>query len=223
MPERRSQKIDSIEALQKVVPLIVKAVNDDEAFGLRAAANPLLAAEEMGYQIAPEIQVTAERRVRFSQENAARLGELEKQVYKLAGERFNIDSAQDLDRVLFEKLKLPRPRPPSDEPSDIPQQTPPATYASAAGVAPRETRRRVAPAKPAKAPPRPVGLTQAPDPLEELRGAHPVMQPLLEYRQIDRSAPRLAPRELYDRIRRGEVKMPITRIQARLKRSRTPK
>jgi len=206
MPERRSQKIDSIEALQKVVPLIVKAVNDDEAFGLRAAANPLLAAEEMGYQIAPEIQVTAERRVRFSQENAARLGELEEQVYKLAGERFDIDSSQDLDRVLFEKLKLPRPRPPSDEPSDTPQQTPPARYR-----------------KSASAPPRPVGLTQAPDPLEELRGAHPVMEPLLEYRQIDRSAPRLAPRELYDRIRRGEVKMPITRIQARLKRSRTPK
>ena len=49
------------------------------------------------------------------------------------------------------------------------------------------------------------------------------MPPLLEYRRIERSAPRLAPRELYERIRRGEVKMPITRIKARLKRSRTPK
>ncbi len=127
MPERRSKKINSIEALQKVVPLIVKAVNDDQAFGLRAAANPLLAAEEMGYQIAPEIQHTAERRVRFSQENAARLGELEEQVYKLAGEPFNLDSPQELDRILFEKLKLSRPKPDS-EPPDAPQQQPPVTY-----------------------------------------------------------------------------------------------
>lgn len=207
MPEqRRSQKIDSIEALQKVVPLIVKAVNDDEAFGLRASANPLLAAEEMGFQIAPEIQRPAEWRVRFSKENAARLGELEEQVYKLADEHFDIDSSQDLDRVLFEKLKLPRPKPPSEPPVTPQQQTPPSKYR-----------------KSSSAPPRPVGLTPAPDPLEELRDAHPVMEPLLEYRRIDRSAPRLASRELYERIRRGEVKMPITKIQARLKRSRTPK
>jgi len=198
MPERRSQTIDSIEALQKVVPLIVKAVNDDQAFGLRAAANPLLAAEELGYQIAPEIRQTVERRVRFSQEDAARLGELEAQVFKLAGVQLDIDSPQELDRILFEKLKLPRPT--------LPQQTSPDSY------------RKLASAPPAK-----VGAAQAADPLEELRDAHPIIPPLLEYRRIDRSAPRLAPRELYERIRSGEVKMPITRIQARLKRSRTPK
>ena len=206
MPERRSQKIDSIEALQKVVPLIVKAVNDDEAFGLRAAANPLLAAEEMGYQIAPEIRQTAERRVRFSQEDTDRLAELEEQVHKLAGEPFDLDSPKELDRILFEKLKLPRPKPPSEPPDTPQQQTPPVTSR-----------------KSASAPPQPGGLSQAPDPLEELRDAHPIMPPLLEYRRIERSAPRLAPRELYERIRRGEVKMPITRIKARLKRSRTPK
>ena len=210
MPERQSQKIDSIEALQKVVPLIVKAVNDDQAFGLRAAANPLLAAEEMGYQIAPEIRQTAERRVRFSQENTVRLGELEAQVFKLAGESFDIDSPQELDHILFEKLKLPRPRPPTEPPG-----TPPTTYAPAFSAR--------TPARSASTPPRPIDSTQAPDPLEELRDAHPIMPPLLEYRRIERSAPRLAPREFYERIRRGEVKMPITRIQARLKRSRTPK
>jgi DNA polymerase family A len=198
MPERRSQTIDSIEAMQKVVPVIVKAVNDDQAFGLRAAANPLLAAEELGYQIVPEIRQTVERRVRFSQEDAARLGELETQVYKLAGVQFGIDSPQELDRVLFEKLKLTRPT--------SSQQASPDSYH-----------------KLASAPPTTAGLTQAADPLEELRNAHPIMPPLLEYRRIDRTAPRLAPRELYERIRSGEVKMPVTRIQARLKRSRTPK
>ena len=95
MPERRTQKINSIEALQKIVPIIVKAVNNDQAFGLRAAANPLLAVEEMGYQIVPEIQHAAERRVRFSQEDAAHLGELEEQIYKLADETFNIDSPRN--------------------------------------------------------------------------------------------------------------------------------
>lgn len=213
MAERRPQKIESLEALQKAVPLIVKAVNDDPALGLRAAANPLLAAEELGFQIAPEIQPAIERRVRFSAEKAARLDELEAEVYKLAGERFNLDSPQQLERVLFVKLKLPRPEPQSEPPVEKPPAGKPArkrTSASAGAplVGKPEPHRRL--------------VTPPPDELEPLRGAHAVMEPLLAYRAIERAAARLAPRELYERIRRGEVKLPITRIQARLKRSRTP-
>jgi hypothetical protein len=40
---------------------------------------------------------------------------------------------------------------------------------------------------------------------------------LLEYRQLEASSARLAPRAVYDRIKRGEVDLPITSLKLRLK------
>ena len=58
--------------------------------------------------------------------------------------------------------------------------------------------------------------------LEALRGKHPVIAPLLEYRAIQASVPPLASRDLYDRIARGDIKGPTIRVRARLKRGPTP-
>jgi hypothetical protein len=41
------------------------------------------------------------------------------------------------------------------------------------------------------------------DPLTRFRGKHPIIEPLLEYRQLEASAARLAPPELYQDIRAG--------------------
>ena len=43
----------------------------------------------------------------FSRELEIKLSGLEEQIYLLAGERFNINSPQQLSHILFEKLKLP--------------------------------------------------------------------------------------------------------------------
>ena len=43
----------------------------------------------------------------FGKDITARLEELEKQIYELAGEEFNINSTQQLGNILFEKLGLP--------------------------------------------------------------------------------------------------------------------
>ena len=43
----------------------------------------------------------------FGKDISARLEELEKQIYDLAGEEFNINSTQQLGNILFEKLGLP--------------------------------------------------------------------------------------------------------------------
>jgi hypothetical protein len=56
------------------------------------------------------------------------------------------------------------------------------------------------------------------DPLEHLRDVHPIMPLVLEYRQLEASVPRLAPRQLYDRISQGDVQIPITNIKLRLKK-----
>ena len=191
----RRAPITTMEELQRLVPSIVKAVNANDALMRRALVNPLLVLEELDYQLADELRPQVERRVRFRVETAHRLDALASDVFKHAGERFDIDSPSALDHVLFEKLKLPR--------------------TSAAGV-PRA-------AHAAEQPLRSVVKPPFVDPLERLRDKHPVMTPLLEYRRIDASEPRLAPRELYERVRSGDVKLPVTHAQARLKRGPTPR
>jgi len=46
----------------------------------------------------------------LSREFSAKLQELEKEIYKLAGQEFNINSPRQLGEILFEKLKLPHGR-----------------------------------------------------------------------------------------------------------------
>jgi DNA polymerase-1 len=46
----------------------------------------------------------------LSKEFGAKLAELEKEIYRLAGEEFNINSPKQLGDILFEKLKLPHGR-----------------------------------------------------------------------------------------------------------------
>ncbi len=201
---RKPQTIETLEELQRLVPSIVKAVNADQQLATRALANPLLALEELGYRLSEDLRPVAERRARFSLDKAERLEALAADVYKLADQRFDIDSPKELAHVLFEKLKLPRIEPAAAEH---------AKRVSTAAV-------EALPTLPL-APPlfrRPA----LPDPLEKLRGLHPVVAPLLEYRRLESSEPRLAPRELYERIRRGEVKLPVTRVRARLQRDPTP-
>jgi len=191
----RLAPIATLEDLQRLVPSIVKAVNADDALMKRALVNPLLALEELGYRLSDELRPQVERRVRFKVEVAHKLDALAAKVFTQAGEAFDIDSPVALEKVLFDKLKLPRAE-------------------TTAG-------KRASPAAPSLAPSafkRPVVV----DPLERLRGKHAVMTPLLEYRQLEASEPRLAPRELYERVRSGEVKLPVIRARARLQRGPTP-
>jgi hypothetical protein len=207
----QGERIRSLDALRRRVPSIVQRINADPALALRAAANPLLALEELGYQIDPAVQREAALRIRFDQPTIDKLNTLAALVHELAGESFDIDSPTALGRVLFDKLKLP-PLPPS------PQRVTVAEGNLSARTAERIAR---APGDPIAIPFKPVGGVRPPDPLEALRGAHPIIEPLLEYRAIQGSEPALASRELYDKIRRGEANAPDLRIRATLKRGPT--
>jgi competence ComEA-like helix-hairpin-helix protein len=55
------------------------------------------------------------------------------------------------------------------------------------------------------------------DPLDVLRDQHAIMEPLLEYRRLEASTPRLAPRPLYEDVRRGRRTLGIVRVRGRLK------
>ena len=174
------------------MPRFLKAVNSDPAFALGAAANPILAMEESGLRFAPEFRPVLDRHIRFRGETRDELNRLAAEVQEAAGCAFDLDSAGELERVLFSQLELERPRPRRRTRSKAsgPQQAAPAGEAAGAARAVTERLR-----------PTVFGESREEDPLESLRDAHPVMKPLLEYRRLERTEPRLAPDALYSSLR----------------------
>lgn len=197
MPADESKTISSMTEMERKLATVVAAILADKNLALRAALNPVLAMEELGYAFPEDLRGSIERRVRFKPEVYERMEALVAEMRRIAGGPFNPDSPEEVDRLLFNELKLPRPR------MTIRDQ-----------VEPAERRAMAANFVSEPVPPQLAWTPKVKDPLEELRGAHPIMEPLLEYRVHDASAMRCAPRDLYDRVRRGEVKLPITRISA---------
>ena len=210
---RKTRNIDSMEELFEVIPEIFETINADPALTMQFAANPLYLAEELGYKLSDEVRHFAARRMRFSAETFERMVDLEGQIWEHAGERFEIDSDEALSDVLFQRLKLsPAKRKRSPRKTKKAAQ-PDQVDASAATTQVTPTYARAAPL-----PARVIGHGPIDDPLESLRDKHPIMEPLLEYRQLEASSARLAPRPVYERIKEGEVDLPmITKLKFRFK------
>jgi hypothetical protein len=190
------EPITSLDELRRRVPSIIEAVNADSTLMRGALANPLLALEALGYRLTDDVARQAERRVRFKPELVDRLDALSAEIFQLAGVRFEIDAPQELWELLFHKLELqwPDDSTRTREPTASELQLVPVLFPRAL----------------------------VPDPLEPLRSQHPVIPLLLDYRQLEVSEPRLASRELFERVCRGELKLPATRARARLKRLSEP-
>jgi len=205
---RKHERLDSIEALRRRVPSIVKRLNEEPALALRAAANPLLVLQEMGIELTDGLAAAVGLRLRFPAEQVERLGHLRAEIWKGAGEEFDIDDPEQLRRVLFERLNLTSLPPPAERVVVAQSQV------ARALVSPRCHELE----HPWMAP----GSVRRPDPLEPLRNAHPLLAPLLEYRALQASQPPLASGELFDRLARGDMALPKIRIRARLRRGATP-
>jgi DNA polymerase-1 len=93
----------TLACANKLSPLL-KTEGLDELFNkMEMPLMPVLAAMEMH-----GVRVDKEALAQFSKEVEVKLFQLEEQIYQMAGERFNINSSQQLGDVLFEKLKLPQ-------------------------------------------------------------------------------------------------------------------
>jgi hypothetical protein len=193
------REVRSWEDLRANVAVLLEAINGEPALARGAAANPVLALEELGYRIAPDARVAIEDRFRFSYRTAARLRALRRELVTIVKHEFDPDSADELATVLFEDLKLPAP------------------------VESRAVQREKSRPSTERLPVQVRWSVEAADPLTVLRGKHPIIEPLLEYRQLEASAPRLAPPDFYREIREGRVKSPVTRLRGRLKRAAPPK
>lgn len=230
--DRDDRIIRSIDDARRQVPAILKQLNANQSLIRAAAANPIFALEELGYHIPQELIPALDRRIRFLRPERERLAELERRVQSAAGQQFDLDDPEALEHVLFNGLKLP-PLPP--DPVHIPIETAsgpvatedkpprkekwqPSSSLGEAKIAPSQ--RPALNAHRLSVTYRTPGSPAMADVLEPLRSAHPIIEPLIEYRAIvARHAP-FAPRELYDRIRREEVTGVTLTLRARVQRDR---
>jgi hypothetical protein len=191
--------ISSWTELREQAPYLLERVNSDAGLALRAAMNPLLALEELGQEVDPAGRQEIEDRLRFRPRAVARLRHLRKAIHKQSGRAFDIDSGAELAVVLFDELHV----------GQLDQGRRPGRY---------EKRRSLRPDT-SPLPPQVGWGPKVTDPLEVLRGAHPIMEPLLEYRRLEASAPRLASPALYEAVRSGRRKLPTLTARGRLRRS----
>jgi hypothetical protein len=205
--------VATFAAFHRLVPSIVRRLSEDRDLAVRAMANPTLAIEELGFDLAPEVAREVERRVRFSDQTRTRLAAIEAKLFEAAGERFDPESSEDVERVLFSRLKLPRPagltslEPPPARPLEGPRIV--VTKIEPGGrKRGKETRRRFVARRVGPAPPT--------DPLEQLKGGHAVVDLLLQHRAITLRVPKLASRAGYDALKANPRGVPVAKVVVHL-------
>ena len=197
--------IESWEQLQAQIEPILEHLNENHNLALAAAANPLHALEELGYEIRPEAKAGITLRLRFPPRVVVTLRQLQAEVNEIANRPVDLDSPDDLSRLLFDELKLKVPKRKKEK-----KRKKKARYQTWVKEPARKIDTR-------RLKPRLSYIKAEPDPLEVLQQEHRIMEPLLEYRKLEASTPRLASRHIYDEVRSGKREVGITRIRGRLK------
>ena len=72
--EEAARRIDTLEDLQYLGPELLKRINADQGLAVAAAANPILALSELGYELAPAVRQDLEERSRFSKRQIVSAG-----------------------------------------------------------------------------------------------------------------------------------------------------
>ncbi len=93
----------TLAAAGRLRPLLETEGLDELFQQMEMPLMPVLAEMEMH-----GVRLDAQALADFSKEMDVRLFQAEEQIYQMAGERFNLNSPQQLGHILFEKLKLPQ-------------------------------------------------------------------------------------------------------------------
>jgi hypothetical protein len=197
MTQKKKTQIDSLRTLQRNMPRVLKEGNANPALALAAAANPLLALEHLGYEIAPEARQEIELHARFGPDKADEVVALEKSIYKAAGSEFDLadgDAVQETVYALLQPAKKGQAKEQKTQKQRVTQAL------EALRVSPTRIR---------------IGKT-AVDPLAEFTDLHPILPLLVEHRQLERQHPRFASRDVFDSILSGERKTAVTSLKFRL-------
>jgi hypothetical protein len=207
------------------MPTIVEAVNADPGLALRASANPLLALEELGYTLSDSLREEAELRARFDLDDAATLTSLRGDIERELGRKVDLGSADAVTRALATvgvKVPAKAVQAAIRENATAAASADADTDAIATQTSKSPTRRgqkAPTPRPPVLQPPLPV---VAPNDsrrllpvLRERVGDHDVVEPLVQYLELEASRPRLADAETYERLRKRSPDPDRTDISVR--------
>ncbi len=187
-----NKKIENFKDFHRLIPEFVKEINKNQQLAIRAAVNPLLAFEELGYDLPPEVQKKVGRFIRFRTKDRKRLTELEAEIYKTAGCTFDLDSPKEVETVLFETLKMRKPK-------GMEEMVTLNVIEKWMTIAKKKKKKKV----------------EKGDPLEGLKEKHAIIAPLLSYRKIQAGSSGFAPRSLYEELKAGKKKFPISKMRVR--------
>lgn len=193
----KRRELSSFETFHRLVPSLVRRIGEDPALARRAMLNPILATEELGVILSPEATREAERRLRFSGSDLARVEAVEARLRALGGENFDPRSSSDVARALA-ALGIEAPE------GLLPLENRPRSPVIAVVLGPRGASPR---ARLTIEPP-------PPDPLTRFAGKHELVDLLIEHRALDRRARRFVDREAYERARERGARLPVSAVSA---------
>jgi hypothetical protein len=183
------RRINSFEEFHKLVPLIIRKVNSDPELAIRGAANPVLAFEEMGFKLTQDVKKEVDHRIRFSGKERKELSDMKEEIQNIAGKEIDPLSEKSVEKFLFKDLRIKKP--PFLKSLALPEPF-------IARVQPGEK-----------------GKVSFEDPLTAIKSDHPAVQKLQQYRKLYLSKPGFASKELYEKLKSGEVRLPVRNIKIR--------
>jgi len=197
--------IDSLDALHRLLPELIRLQDDHPRLALAALANPLLAIEHAGYRIAPGLKREMALRTRFAPADAERLLALEAELRENLGKEADLDNPATFAEPLLRAV--------ASAPAKGSARK--AAAASPSGARIDTVRLRSALEKPL--PPRRQGQLPREDPLSEFASQHPLLARLVAYRSLEQSRPRLADRDQFEGLLAGKTATPVKAARLRYK------
>lgn len=208
--------------LHRLLPRLFAQQEEHPQLAIAALANPILALQELGYDLAPEIAGHMERLARFGAARTQEIEAIEADLRRELGPEAPIGDRPSLARAVIERL--PESLLDADFPEDGERETRTsapkgdAAKPSAKDVPPPRgtaVRDKLAPILSEPVQRRFDRPAQQPDPLAVLKGRAPLLDAMIRLREIEASRARLAEPEVFHGILGGRIATPVARVRFR--------
>jgi hypothetical protein len=170
------KKLTQLKQLQKEVPDLIKKYGDDTALARAAMINPILALENIGYELSDELKHELDYHIRFGPEKKKRLLKLEKDIFKDVGKSFDLQDEKQIRKNIHPLISL-------KENAVLTKPTAKISLSGKKGVS------RV------KAVSSPKTTTS---PYTGFSKSHKVIPKLIEYQDFELNAPKLGSKKLFN-------------------------
>ncbi|MFT6996977.1 MAG: hypothetical protein ACJAQ4_000722 [Cryomorphaceae bacterium] len=100
------KKLTQLKQLQKEIPDLIKKYGDDTALARAAMINPILALENIGYELSDELKHELDYHIRFGPEKKKRLLKLEKDIYIDVGKSFDLQDEKQVRKNIHPFISI---------------------------------------------------------------------------------------------------------------------